>query len=308
MHYMSVQSRTDRLFPFAILLVLCLVFLVLLTACDRAGEETSAPTPNPNQIAMSEQALTQKVATPMPAGTPSPTSPIQPTISPESTEAVEEWTYVALGDSEATCCGIHTYPEYFAEFIEQDLNVKVNLINLGVGGMSSAELLSSLGTKDFQDRISEAQVVTFVITANDLQACLIFAMEAQVMECAENNLVTAGENFTAIIEEILTLTSTESTIIRSQTYDNPLVNMWKEQGLFNGLKPLFDRMNQQIIDIATQYGIPVADVYHDLNGPNGNQDPGEKGYISSDGSHNNDAGSHRIAELIRELGYEPLAP
>jgi lysophospholipase L1-like esterase len=62
------------------------------------------------------------------------------------------------------------------------------------------------------------------------------------------------------------------------------------------------------VEIATQYGIPVARVYRDFNGPNGDQDPGDKGYIAADGFHNNDAGARRMAELLRELGYEPLAP
>jgi hypothetical protein len=52
----------------------------------------------------------------------------------------------------------------------------------------------------------------------------------------------------------------------------------------------------------------VARVYQDLNGPNGDQDPGDKGYLAADGFHNNDAGARRIAELLRQLGYEPLAP
>ena len=65
---------------------------------------------------------------------------------------------------------------------------------------------------------------------------------------------------------------------------------------------------QQIIDIAAQNNIPVADVYTDFNGPNGDQDMGEKGYLFSDGSHANNAGALRMAELLRELGYEPMAP
>ena len=109
-----------------------------------------------------------------------------------------------------------------------------------------------------------------------------------------------------IIEEILTLTSTKDAIIRTQTYDNPFVNRWKERGDFEERRLMIDRWNQQIVEIATQYDIPVARVYRDFNGPNGDQDPGDKGYISTDGMHNNDAGARRIAQLLQELGYEPL--
>ena len=122
------------------------------------------------------------------------------------------------------------------------------------------------------------------------------------------HVVQPGENLTAIIEEILTLASLDDTIIRLQTYDNPYVNLWKEQGIFDDLKPSLDQWNQQIIDIGAQYGIPVANVYHEFNGPDGDQDTGEKGYLAEDGMHNNDEGARRIAEILRRLGYAPLAP
>ena len=239
--------------------------------------------------------------TPTPTATPIPEPTVLPTMIPN--EAETEWLYVALGDSEAICCGIRTYPEYYADFIEQDLNVKVNLRNLGVSGITSEELLRRLGREDYRNLISEAQVVTFVITMNDLLLC-----PQGDRECAEEKLATAMANYTAIIEEILTLTSTEDAIIRTQTYDNPFVNKWKERGDFEERRPMMDRWNQQIVEIATQYNIPVARVYRDFNGPNGDQDPGDKGYISTDGMHNNDAGARRIAQLLQELGYEPLAP
>lgn len=251
-----------------------LTFL-LLVACG-----TAEPTPTPT-------------VTPIPEPTTTPTS--------VSTEAPAEWLYVALGDSEAVCCGLRSYPQYYAEFIEQDLNIKVNLRNLGVAGLTSDELLERLGTERYQEAIRQAQVVTVVITMNDLLAC-----PQGNRECAEEHLATAMANYGAILEEILTLRSTGDTIIRAQTYDNPFVNRWKEQGVFEERSSMFDRWNQRIVEIATEYDIPVARVDQDLNGPDGDQDPGDKGYIATDGLHNNDAGARRIAELLRELGYEPL--
>lgn len=61
-----------------------------------------------------------------------------------------------------------------------------------------------------------------------------------------------------------------------------------------------------LIEIASQFGIPVADVYRGLSGPNGDEDPGDKGCIHTDEFHNNDAGVLRTAELLWELGCAPL--
>jgi lysophospholipase L1-like esterase len=258
--------------------------LALVVACA-----TPQPTPTSTPVP------------PPPTETSSPEPTLTPTLNP--IKAATEWLYVALGDSEAVCCGLRSYPEYYAEFIEQDLNVKVNLRNRGVSGLTSDGLLRKLGTDDYRNLISQAQVVTLVITMNDLLQCSVGDRE-----CAEKKLVAAKANYTAIIEEILTLTNKDETIIRTQTYDNPFVNRWKEQGSFEERKPMFDRWNEQIIEIAAIYDIPVARVYLDFNGPNGDQDPGDKGFVAADGMHNNDAGARRIAELLRELGYEPLAP
>jgi lysophospholipase L1-like esterase len=259
------------------------LILLLFVACS-----TTYPTPMP---------------TPVPP-TPTATMMPEPMMTPTtvSTEAATSWLYVALGDSEAVCCGIRSYPQYYAEFIKKDLDIKVNLSNRGASGMTSDGLLRRLGKEDLRNLISEAQIVTLVITMNDLQQCPVGDRE-----CAEEKLVTAMANYTAIIEEILTLTSTEDAIIRAQTYDNPYVNRWKERGDFEERKSMMDRWNQQIVEIATRHGIPVARVYRDFNGPNGDEDPGDKGYISDDGMHNNDAGALRMAEILRELGYEPLA-
>jgi len=214
-----------------------------------------------------------------------------------------EWLHVALGDSEAFCCGARSYPQYYDEYIEQDLNVKVKLRNLSIGDQTTGELLLMLGQEDVRNLIREAQIVTLVIMMDDIYPC----REGDTA-CIDEKLTIAKVNYIAIIEEILSLTRSGETIIRTQTFDNPFVNKWKEQGIFEERKLTIFRLNQQIIDVANLYNIPVARVDLDFNGPNGDQDPGDKGYIAGDGMHNNDAGVRRMAELLRELGYGPLVP
>jgi hypothetical protein len=45
-----------------------------------------------------------------------------------------------------------------------------------------------------------------------------------------------------------------------------------------------------------------------FNGPDLDEDPSDKGYLYGGGQHPNQEGIALMAELIRELGYEPLAP
>ena len=48
---------------------------------------------------------------------------------------------------------------------------------------------------------------------------------------------------------------------------------------------MFDTWNQGIVEIADQYGVPVARVDQEFNGPDGDQGPGDKEYVSTDGLH-----------------------
>jgi len=239
--------------------------------------------------------------TKQPTSTSAATTKMESIDTPTSNET--EWTYVALGDSETLCCGLHTYPEYYAEFIEQDKHVNVVLHNLGVSGLTSEELLLRLDTDRYRELISKAQVITIVISMNDLLLC-----PQGDRECAEAKLIATKENYIAIIAKVFELVNGNEVIIRLQTYDNPFVKVWQESGVFEDRVTLFDRWNEQIIEIATQHKIPVADVYHDFNGLQGDEDPIEKGYISDDGMHNSDAGIRRMAELLRDLGYASLSP
>jgi lysophospholipase L1-like esterase len=53
---------------------------------------------------------------------------------------------------------------------------------------------------------------------------------------------------------------------------------------------------------------PVDLVHLALNGAHGDEDPEEKGYLSADGVHTNAVGAAVIADVHRELGYEPVFP
>jgi lysophospholipase L1-like esterase len=172
-----------------------------------------------------------------------------------------------------------------------------------VYGSTSADLLAQLEDEDVQALLRDAQVVTIVTTINDLLRC-----EMRDLACVEAQLPVAMENYQKVIDKVLELTISGQTIIRTQTYDNPLVGHWLSLGIFDERVVVYDQWNQAIRNVADRNNIPIADVYLDFNGPNGDEEAGEKGYIAFDKFHNNEAGALRIAELLRSLGYAPLVP
>jgi hypothetical protein len=99
---------------------------------------------------------------------------------------------------------------------------------------------------------------------------------------------TFKENWDAIIAELLSLRSTEDTIIRTAGLGyTPRVD-----GIF---KPYVNEVNRHIATTATGHDMPYAQPYL------------EAGYMSSDGVHPNDGGYNVIAGRLRELGYSPLS-
>jgi len=247
------------------------------------------------------------------AGACSP--PGTPAATP--TEATPTWDYIALGDSWAAGYGVggRSYVVYYAEHMEADLGVKVTVHNWGRGGLSSDGLLAMLrNNQELRNAISEAEVVTFEIGGNDMTGPLhLYRVGscggADNLDCCREGLTSFRANFDAIIAEILSLRSTTDTIIRTMEYGYPWVNRDKELGIYEDLKPCWvEVFSEHIVQAASEHNIPVVDVYLAFNGPNGDEDPVDKGYIGADGEHPSEAGQRLIAELHRELGYEPLGP
>jgi hypothetical protein len=72
------------------------------------------------------------------------------------------WDYVALGDSWPAGFGVEkSYVEYYAEFIEQDLGVRVEVHNFAMSGQSATRLLGQLRNKEeLREAIQSAEVIT----------------------------------------------------------------------------------------------------------------------------------------------------
>jgi lysophospholipase L1-like esterase len=204
------------------------------------------------------------------------------------------WEYVALGDSLAAGVGARSgYVERYAAHIESDTGARVEVLNLGVSGETSSELLYALRNDESMRRdLGRAEVVTFNIGINDLghagqayesgdcggddgQGCLRAAVEK------------LEKNWDAIVAEILSLRSPEDTVIRT-------AGLGYTPRVATIFEPYVAEVNRHIATTSATHGIPYAQLYLD------------KGDMSSDGVHPNDEGYEIIAARLRGLGYDPL--
>jgi lysophospholipase L1-like esterase len=209
-----------------------------------------------------------------------------------------EWDYVALGDSRTAWT---SYPDLYAAHIEADIGVKVIVHNEAIGGQWTGSILWYIRNDDsWREKISEAEIVTILTEESNL-----FYNLSLFSKCDNNVVEDFEKNLDEVIAEIYSLRGRQKTIIRLIENYHYNVELHKERGVFETMKMCVNAYNERLHKVASKYKIPVAPIYLGFNGPNGDESPGVKGYFK-DSSHTNETGDVIIADLLRELGYEPF--
>ena len=231
-----------------------------------------------------------------------------------------EWDLVVIGDS--SLWGLR---RALAAQIEADVGVKVVSHDCTVGGLSAGRVLQALRTGEsanpklaaLPDLLKDAEFV--VMFANpedsmdpeklkDFEMCFHYrAVENPAESCSPESFERYTADLAAIWAEILELREGQPTVLRATDIYNPLVSPWKEFGDFDGCTECWERMSNAVRLAAEAQGVPFLSRYDAFNGADHGEDPREKGYIQSDGEHPSDLASRYTAELLSEMGYEPVS-
>jgi lysophospholipase L1-like esterase len=203
---------------------------------------------------------------------------------------------VALGDSLAAGVGARRgYVPRYAEHLQSDTGARLRVINLGLSGQTSTQLLHSLrNDPELRKALGRAEIVTINIGLNDLgQARNSYQSGTcggtQNEACLREVVDRVERNWDAIMRGISSLRSKENTIVRTVG----LGYTPRSEGVFG---PYLGRVTHHIASSAADAGIPYVEVRL------ADED------MSEDGLHPNDKGYQMIAEQLRSLGYEPLYP
>jgi len=168
----------------------------------------------------------------------------------------KQMDYVALGDSLAagnTPFGGDDkgYPDYLADRFEQS-QYNVQFDNYGISGYKTTNILAQLsGSKNVQDSIKTAEVITIDIGANDLLASLEQIQKNPAQ--AQGVLYSIGQNVSKILWQINQLNPNAKVYVMG--YYNPFPHLQVDQQA--ALLPLLTALNQTIEAAAIQFG----DVY-----------------------------------------------
>lgn len=231
--------------------------------------------------------------------TPAQPGSVTPTPTPQA-RVRRPLRYVALGDSLASGMaainGGRSYADAYAQMLRRRTAREVKLDNLGVPGLTSAELLDSLRhNADVRAAVSKADIVTWDIGGNDL---IETAVQIAAGNCGGSDglacLPQARDEFeqrwTAIVDELATLRRSPRVRLQTFTLYRPFATVRgvREDALLAEL----DARNDIILDSQGQHGVQVADVADTF------ADGQQSDLIDDDGLHPTQAG-HRV--IAREL-------
>jgi lysophospholipase L1-like esterase len=267
-----------RLFGIVVLVVL----LTGLTACSGGtedGERSAGESPRSGTLHQATTDAPERVA----EDDAEATSPDAPA-----------WDYVALGDSLAAGIGARRgYVDRYADHLRAGTPARVRVVNLGVSGQTSPQLVHALRNDPSTRRaLRGAEVVTYNIGINDLRQArgpyeAGTCGGAQGKRCLRTAVEEFEGNWDAITGEILSLRSPDETILRT-------AGLGYTPRAGKGFEPYLKQVNRHIDASAAESSIPYAEV-----------SLGDEG-LGPDGLHPDDSGYEAIASRLQRLGYEPL--
>ena len=270
-----------------------------------------------------------------PSATPTLVSPtvtntlVLPTATPtlSSSKVSEVWDLVYISDS----TGWGVADEYAAR-IEQDLGVQVEVHDLWGGALPALTILDALRGKphtwvsytsekhvDPLPYIEMAEVIVVYgnwwgsQTKENPWVWSCYEEEPypacrETTSCGPETFAQYEANLAAIFEEIFVIRDGEPVILRTADWLLPWgpLEKWRACGQEQICKQCLLNWSDAIHRVADEYGVPVAGLLKAFSGPNLDREIPKEFF--KDDVHPSAKGVAAIADVLADLGYEPVAP
>lgn len=229
-------------------------------------------------------------------------------------EVEEELVLVAFGDSFISFRS--TLLDTYAGYLEEEFGVPVDVRDHSVWSSSPTNLLAVLGSEDVQDDLAEADVVLLEIPQGDTNPAFPTAIGWHEMDPADcggddnqqclRDYVTQNKDDVEGILWLLTGIHDDGSVPLIRALDVYMLQVEDllAMGKLHILNPYLQETQQYLEQTAAEYGIPVAQVYDEFMGPDGTDDPQDRGLVHSDQRHLTTAGAELVAEMLHDLGYD----
>jgi hypothetical protein len=231
---------------------------------------------------------------------------------------LEEWDLVWISDSSGW-----DVAQIYADYIEEDTGKTVVVHDLWIGALPAGDILDALngnppmGNRELKEALTlipEAEVIIVygnpeksVVEDNPGDWYCFPGGPLYVNNCEPEIFDLYVQHLGEIFEKILELRDGQPTIIRTFDAYNPIISQRVGQTGYEECIACWMNYNAAIHQAAEAHNIPIALVADAWNGSDYLKNPKEMGYLR-DGIHPSEAGGEVIAQLLRELGYEPVEP
>lgn len=223
--------------------------------------------------------------------------------------------YVPMGNSLVFLPTGSSVMDRYAEMLAEDFGVEVDVRDRTVGGQRTDDFLSRLRSSDaLRDDLADADVITFLVP-NDEWAEPLMTFSGtdgrDPADCGGDDgqqcLRDMVADYTALVDEIfaelMTIVDPAEQVVIVQDFYQFHTERRTEQTLL--IHPYWRDAQAHLRDTAASYGIPVARVWDDFMGTDGDvPDLVMEGLVQPDGLHATEEGARRIADLYHDLGYD----
>mgnify|MGYP001826075450 CR=1 FL=1 len=223
--------------------------------------------------------------------------------------------YAVMGNSLMfTPTGSSVIDQYEA-MLAEDFSVEIDVRDHTRGGQSAEEFVSWLEENPVvRSDLAEADVVTFVVPFDEwAEPWMTVSGEGgrdpadcggdDGLQCLRDTAVIYNDLVDRSFAELMTIVDlTKQVVMVTDFYQ---LHTDRQTETTRLLYPYFEQMQMYTQEIAGEYGIPVARVWDDFMGPDGEiPNLTEMGLVQTDGLHPTEEGARRIADLFHNLGYE----
>jgi hypothetical protein len=221
----------------------------------------------------------------------------------------ETWDLVVLADSSGWGLA-----DAWAEMIRRDEGVEVEVHDFAVGMQSGSILLEHLKTEGDPQReaVREAEVISVwggpsgLVWKSDINNCFIYPDGGKPpTRTSRQDLEPFAQLWRDILSEINSLRNGLPTALRTRDIYNPVLSLYIKGGIADVCVRGLATMSSIVREEARRAGGEFVAVGRAFNGPDGMQDPRERGMLK-DLEHLNDKGIALMARLHHDAGYAEL--
>ena len=270
-------------------------------------------------------------ASPSATASPAATASIDPTPTSAASEAIETtrppaWQLVAVGDSifynsPNDCPGCTSAVDRYAEAVTAATGRQVNVRNLSEhNGLQLAGLLRELERDVTRiDALTNADIILVGIAHNDApmnrddDPCDGAGGEFPdwskfTAACIAEDVATYTPLYESAFEQIAALRAGKPTILRTLNRFNDWIG-WPGHDLtaegIAATSAVVAAWNEMICGAAEPHGFVCADIGSQFNGVDGTEPAND--LLAADYTHPSEKGNKVIAQVLIDLGFEPLA-